>query len=77
MAADINPYKVAPGQIWRDADPRENRTIKINEVRGGYAFAQTVIFAPNKRGVSMKSGRTTRIRLDRFKPTTSGYRRVS
>ncbi|TXH09936.1 MAG: hypothetical protein E6R04_06630 [Spirochaetes bacterium] len=76
--ASTNPFNVAPGQVWRDNDPRENgRCIRVIRLEGGFAVVQRVRFVPNKRGVSMQEGRQTRIRLDRFKATTSGYCRVS
>lgn len=63
--------EVRVGDVWRDNDVRNSyedhvRTIKIARVEGRYAY-----------GVCEQSGRPTRIRLDRFDPSSStGYTKV-
>ena len=65
-----NPYKVAIGQIWEDCDLRtlkegkSPRTLTITRVYSdrGYSVANT------------SNNRTVEVRLDRFKPTATGYR---
>jgi hypothetical protein len=61
---------VKPGQIWADNDPRcAGRRMRIIRVDETHATVSPV--APKARG------RATRIRLDRFNPTSSGYRLIS
>lgn len=59
---------VKVGQIWEDNDSRMTyrRQIKVLAIEGGKAVVQ------HPRGF----GPRTRIRLDRFKPTTTGYKLV-
>ncbi len=68
---------VKVGQVWIDNDARllGRRRVRIdhielykNEKGGGYAYC-TVISDYNG-----PCNRPTRIRLDRFKPTSTGYR---
>lgn len=55
---------VEVGQIWEDNDPRGyGRWIKVLSIDGTHATVQS----PSGRG------RKTRIRLNRFRPTRSGY----
>lgn len=63
------PIKVRAGQWWRDNDPRHAgsaREIKVLEVVGDKALVQ------NQGG----TGRKTKIKLSRFKPTNTGYKLV-
>lgn len=61
------PVKVKAGQVWRDNDQRMGpREIKVLAIEGDRAIVQRV------SGVGTK----TKIRLDRFRPTTTGYRLV-
>lgn len=70
-------HPVQPGQIWADNDPRsEGRQVRIVAVDGTHATVELV----TGRGVghdAAKPGRRTRIRLDRFRPTSTGYRLVT
>lgn len=65
----------AAGQIWQDNDPRSHgrklRIIKIDETH-----AVVELHQPRLPVSSAKPGRRTRIRLDRFRPTSTGYRYV-
>lgn len=62
-----NLYDVQVGQVWKDNDPRRNRTLIVREVGTEYAYC----FCKEK-------GRTTRIRLDRFNENRqTGYTKVS
>ena len=67
---------VRPGQIWADNDPRaHDRKVKVVEITDTHAIV--VLHTP--RGVGddhAKPGRRTRVRLDRFRPTSTGYRLV-
>jgi hypothetical protein len=63
---------VKPGQLWADNDKRERsrgRVLRIHEVGPTHAIA----YAWDNSG---REGRSTRVRLDRFKPTSTGYRLV-
>lgn len=60
-----NPHNVKVGQRWKDNDRRSGGRIgKVLEV--GETHAR----------VEWYSGTSTRIRLDRFKPTSTGYRLI-
>lgn len=55
------------GQVWKDNDKRSaGRRVRVVEVN----FTHAVVQDPSGRG------RRTEIRLDRFKPTSTGYRLV-
>ncbi|MET9467409.1 hypothetical protein ABZY44_21900 [Streptomyces sp. NPDC006544] len=66
----------AVDQIWQDNDSRGyGRKVRIVEITGTHAVVELV----TPRGVShaqAKPGRRTRIRLDRFRPISTGYRYV-
>lgn len=67
-AIGTNPYGVEKDQVWEDADPRsEGRKLRILAVDDTHASVQS----PSGKG------RIGRIRLDRFRPTSTGYRRLS
>lgn len=53
---------LAVGQIWEDMDPRGRRRFRILALEGERAVCQT-----------LATGRRTRIRTSRFRPTASGY----
>lgn len=56
-----NPYGVRPGQVWVDQDSRSaGRQITVLSVGDTFAVVKNV--------------RTTRVRLTRFRPTSTGYR---
>jgi hypothetical protein len=66
----------AADQIWEDCDPRSyGRRVRIVEIDGSHAVVELV----TPQGVShaqTKPGRRTRIRLDRFRPISTGYRYI-
>lgn len=65
----------AIGQIWQDADPRSySRKVRIVEITETHAVVE--LHQPRLPVSSAKPGRRTRIRLDRFKPTSTGYQYV-
>ncbi|WP_318201090.1 DUF6354 family protein [Streptomyces sp. SCL15-4] len=65
----------APGQIWQDNDPRGyGRRIRIIATDATHAHVEQVI---GRDHASASPGRRTRIRLDRFRPTSTGYRYIS
>lgn len=64
----------AVGQIWQDNDPRGyGRKVRIAEIGDTHAVVE--LHTP-RRPSNAKPGRRTRIRLDRFWPTSTGYRYV-
>lgn len=72
----------AVGQIWQDNDPRgygrKVRIVAIDETHATVELA-TARQVPTLTGSrqTAKPGRRTRIRLDRFRPTSTGYRYVT
>ncbi len=60
--------QVKVGQVWADNDPRQKngRQIKVLSIEGDRATVQ------HPSGL----GRKTKVRLNRFRPTNSGYRLV-
>jgi len=69
--------EVRVGQVWADNDKRsEGRHVKVVFLDGTHAWvvrcSPTGRVFTNARGNAAK----TRIRLDRFKPTSTGYRLV-
>lgn len=83
MADDVT---VRPGQVWADADWRsEGRTVRVDRIEDGKAVctiltnrdaAQRNLDHGDAWTTDMR-GKTTRIRLDRFRPTSTGYRLVT
>lgn len=73
MTHTNNPA-VQPGQIWADNDPRSTgRHIRVLTVDETHADVEQHL---PRRHSPAKPSRTTRIRLDRFRPTSTGYRLV-
>jgi hypothetical protein len=78
----VESIEVRIGQVWADNDKRSSgRKVRIVEVDRTHATVELV----SERGrpwsglrpgepARAEPGRRTRIRLDRFKPTTTGYR---
>ena len=73
----MSDIEVRPGQIWADNDPRAaGRLLRVDEVTETHAKVCVV----NERGEpspSILRARRTTIRLDRMRPTHTGYRLVS
>ncbi|MEV7599886.1 hypothetical protein AB0O91_21130 [Kitasatospora sp. NPDC089797] len=67
---------VLPGQVWADNDKRGyGRQVRVIELDGTHAVVE--LHVPRSAGhLHAKPGRRTRIRLDRFRPTSTGYRLV-
>jgi hypothetical protein len=56
-----NPYGVRRGQVWVDQDPRsDGRQVIVMSVGDTHAVVKNVA--------------KTRVRLTRFRPTSTGYR---
>jgi hypothetical protein len=80
----MTQQKVDPGQTWADNDKQvEGRQIRVDSIDGHFANCTvTQDAAPNpKTHVERPAGHTnvgqkTRIRLDRFRPTSTGYRLI-
>lgn len=68
----IESVEVKVGQVWEDNDPRQKkegiavRRVKILEIVDGRALVQ------HPSGM----GRKTKVRVNRFRPTASGYKLV-
>lgn len=73
--------EVRPGSVWADNDPRSaGRTLRIERIEDGKAVCtvltnsdNTDLNSPWQRDMR---GKTTRISLSRFRPTSTGYRLV-
>ena len=82
---------VRPGQVWADNDPRAaGRRIRVASLDGDYANCTVVQdridpeppHSRPGRGIERPPGhsnvgRPTRIAIERFRPTSSGYRLVT
>lgn len=85
--SETNPFQVAPGQVWMDNDSRvshsiyqgSRRYLEVVSVDGTHAAVRS--FHTARTAGSTKThrvyGRTTSIRLNRFHPNSTGYKRVS
>jgi hypothetical protein len=69
---------VRVGQVWQDNDPRENgRYLRIIDVDASRATVRRVAYNETDGiAADLPGVRATRIRLDRFRPTSAGYRLV-
>lgn len=69
---------VKVGQIWQDNDPRSpDRYLFVTATDATHAAVRQVAYNPiTKISVPLPGVRGTRIRLDRFRPTSTGYRYV-
>lgn len=66
---------VREGQVWADNDRRSRgRTLKVVRVENGRALC--VVLTDGPHPIRSAVGRTVAIKLDRFKPTSTGYRLV-
>ncbi len=72
----MNEITPTVGQVWQDNDPRGyGRRIRIVEIGDTHAVVE--LHQPRRVGHNTaKPGRRTRIRLDRFRPTSTGYRYI-
>jgi len=85
MRSVADTVTVRPGSIWADNDPRvAGRTLRVDAVDGTHATCtvltndddtQRMLDNPPSwwRGRDNR-GKQTRIKLDRFRPTSTGYR---
>lgn len=81
--------RVSVGQVWEDNDWRgRGRTIRVDRIDARYAYctvltnshlAEQAMADPVKAGYMPRDtrGRTTRILLSRFRPTSTGFRFLS
>lgn len=68
-----NPHGVKVGDIWEDCDARmTKRHLLVKEIAGDKATVVEV-----SKVTRREVGRKVKIRLDRFKPTSTGYRRIT
>lgn len=74
MSEPNNPWGVQVDDVWADADPRSaGRRLLVVEVGETHA---TVVPCNNVGTPIGTKPRQTKIRLDRFRDTSTGYRRV-
>lgn len=83
MSARAQAPVVRVGQVWADNDNRSAaRQVRVVEIDDTHATVELV----GQRGrparghelrQEAKPGRRTRVRLDRFRPTSTGYRLVN
>lgn len=67
----------AVGQIWADNDPRvPDRFLEIVSVDDTHATMRQVARTPQGASAILPGVRSTRIRLDRFRPTSTGYQYI-
>ncbi|MEU8642300.1 hypothetical protein AB0C91_10320 [Streptomyces sp. NPDC048674] len=67
----------AVDQIWQDNDPRaDERLVWIERIDQTHAHVRQVALTAAGESVPLPGVRRTRIRLDRFRPTSTGYRYV-
>jgi hypothetical protein len=67
---------VEPGQIWADNDWRaDGREVRVISTDATHADVE-VVAVRNASGDRSEPGRPSRICLDRFRPTSTGYRLV-
>lgn len=83
----METIEVKVGSVWADNDPRvAGRTIRVDRIEGEYAYC-TILTNDDDTQRSIDNppawwrgrdnrGRPTRIKLARFKPTSTGYRHV-
>ena len=71
------------GQVWADNDARSvGRTVKVIDIDHPqapglrYALVETVTDPTDYPPEKPRIGKRSRIRLDRFRPTSTGYRLV-
>ena len=74
-ARALNPYDVRVGQVWKSCDKREEgrggdkegRRLLVERIEGGYAVCARF---------GLQEARRWRIRLDRFREISTGYRLI-
>lgn len=75
MTDSVTPHEVKPGQVWADNDKRsKGRHVLVVAV--GKPGPLTALVVPCTQDGRQTGHRRTKIRLDRFKPTSTGYRFV-
>lgn len=75
--ARIEAPTVEVGQVWIDNDKRQKgqRGVRVvNRVPIGAYAEVMVLFRASSTDPWKESNRMTRIKLDRFRPTATGYR---
>lgn len=71
--------EIKPGQVWADNDPRsKGRTIRVLRVEETHAVVIVLSARIHAQQAERNraEGAERRVRLDRFKPTRTGYRLV-
>lgn len=78
----MSTIEVKPGQVWADNDWRSaGRTLEVEEVwqakYSKHRYATCKVLTARDGANASSVGKRVRIRLDRFKPTSTGYRLVT
>lgn len=72
---------IRPGQVWQDNDRRAVgqylRYVKIIDVRKDHVLVEAVRTPQFPSGERVGVGKTRKIRIDRMRPTSTGYRLVA
>lgn len=78
VAEDETPAP-AVGQVWQDNDRRSyGRHLMIEDIGETHAVMVEVSYRPSNGAVTAQGQpRRTRVRLDRLRPTSTGYRYVT
>jgi hypothetical protein len=84
VTTETEPIPVRVGQVWADNDKRSTgRHVRVVEVREKHAVVELVAqrgraWSGLRSGEAQraKPGRRTMIRLERFKPNSTGYRLI-
>lgn len=80
-AAKVTQHKtdVRVGQVWADNDPRSvGRTLEVVAVDSTHATCKVLTgrLPEVNNGFVSTPVKSTRVRLDRFRPTATGYKLV-
>lgn len=89
MPVEANPHGVQVGDIWQDNDPRHQadskwgeRFLKVYAVNADSGYAECYACDKNGRLTTVgdrryRNGKPLQIRLNRFRPNSTGYRKVT
>lgn len=76
--ANYNPEGVAVGQEWESTDRRTpGRRVRVVSLHGASAIVEATAPSTKSGSGSFKPGRRTEVRLDRFRPTSTGWKLVT
>lgn len=74
----MHATEVRKGQVWADNDWRcEGRTLRVLDVSDGRATCEILTDSTSYPPFRSQVGKTTKIKVGRFTPNSTGYRLVS